>query len=190
MSTATPPALPQPSWPNPPPYTRTFVLAVALFILDAFVSGGGFLSLLVIIFVLPVLVIRALWAWKRRPLLLRRLGSVVIYFSAAVAAIIVVRADQEATRGRAEQVIAACEAYKQANDAYPEKLADLVPKFVSAIPKARLRGAMTPHSFRYIVAGPTGFVQTTNAHVLIYTSAPPFGRSYYVFEEKRWGFYD
>ncbi len=190
MSTETPPPLPESTLPAPPSYKRTFVLAAALFILEAFVSGGGFFSVLVIILVLPVLVIRALWAWKNRPMMMRRLGSVVIYFIAAVAGILLVQADQDGARERAAQVIAACEKYKKAKGVYPEKLSDLVPEFVSAVPKARLRGTMTPHDFTYIVAGPNGFVQTTNAHVLMYTSAPPFGRSYCIFEEMRWGSYD
>lgn len=49
---------------------------------------------------------------------------------------------------------------------------------------------MTTRKFTYLVAGPNEFEKGTNVHMLTYQSIPPFGKACYVFEEKRWGFYD
>lgn len=189
---ATPPPLPVsavPAVPKPPGYTRTLLLAGALFGFDGWIGGQGFLSLAVLYFGGPLLVIRALLAWKEPVLLRRRFASVGIYAVAALAAIALVRHDQAGARARAEQVIAACEAFKAANGDFPGKLDELTPKFLPAIPPARQVG-MTTKKFTYFVAGPNEFVKGTNVHVLIYQVIPPFGKAYYVFEEKRWGFYD
>lgn len=178
-----------PSAPKPPAYTRTLLLAGALFGCDGVIGGQGFLSLAVLYLVVPALVVYALLGWKEPARLRRRFGSVGIYAAAALAAITLVRHDQAGARERAEQVIAACEEFKQAEGDYPKALAELTPKFLPAIPPAREFG-MPTKQFTYLVAGPKEFVKGTNVHVLIYTTLPPIGRAYYVFEEKRWGFFD
>jgi|GEM_PF-2036969 len=189
---ATPPPLPASTVPaasQPPGYTRTLLLAGTLFLFDGWIGGQGFLSLTVLYLGGPLLVIRALLAWREPALLRRRFASAGIYAVAALAAIALVRHDQAGAHARAEQVIAACEAFKAANGAYPRKLDELTPKFLPAIPPARQVG-MTTKKFTYLITGPNEFEKGTNVHVLIYQVIPPVGRAYYVFEEKRWGFYD
>lgn len=187
---ATPPPLPAATEQKPPPpYTTTLVLAAALFGIDGLIGGQGFLSLLVLYVGMPVLAIRVLLARKDLALCRRRFASVGIYLVAALAALALVRFDQAGARARAEQVIVACEKFKRAEGDYPKALAELTPKFLPAIPPAREFG-MTTKKFTYLIAGPNEFVKGTNVHVLIYTTIPPIGRAYYVFEEKRWGFFD
>lgn len=185
-----PPELPAPEAiaPPPPPYTRTLVLAALLFLFDGVIGGQGFFSLLMLVVGVPVLLIRAALARKDAPLLKRRLASVGIYAGAALATIVVVRLDQAGARVRADLVIMACEEFKKAEGDYPKTLAELTPKFLPAIPRARQVGMVK--EFMYLVSGPNEFVKGTNVHTLIYTAIQPIGRSYYVFEEKRWGFYD
>lgn len=187
----TPPPLPvaAPVATGLPGYTRTLLLAGALFGFDGLIGGQGFLSLAVLCLGVPALVVHALLAWKEPALLRRRFASVGIYTVAALAAITLVRHDQAGARTRAEQVIAACEEFKKAGGDYPKTLAELTPKFLPAIPPARQVG-MTTKKFTYLIGGPNEFVKGTNVHVLIYQSIPPIGKAYYVFEEKRWGFYD
>jgi len=184
-----PPPAADDTGPKPPPYHRTLLLAAALFGFDGLIGGQGFLSLLVLYVGMPVLAIRVLLARKDSDLCRRRLASVGIYLAAALAALALVRFDQAGARVRAEQVIAACEKFKQTEGDYPKALVELTPKFLPAIPPAREFG-MTTKKFTYLIAGPNEFVKGTNVHVLIYTTIPPIGRAYYVFEEKRWGFYD
>lgn len=185
-----PPELPAPEAvaPKPPSYPRTLVLAAALFGFDGLIGGQGFMSIFVLVLGLPVLLIRAALARKDAPLLKRRLASAGIYAAAALAVIALVRFDQAGARVRAEQVIAACEEFKKAEGDYPKALAELTPKFLPAIPRARQVGMAK--EFMYLVSGPNKFVKGTNVHTLIYTAIQPIGRSYYVFEERRWGFYD
>ena len=65
-----------PSAPKPPAYTRTLLLAGALFGCDGVIGGQGFLSLAVLYLVVPALVVYALLGWKEPARLRRRFGSV------------------------------------------------------------------------------------------------------------------
>lgn len=184
-----PPELPtsETTPPKPPPYARTLLRAAALFGFDGLIGGQGFMCIFVLVLGVPVLLIRAALARKDAPLLKRRLASVGIYAGAALAAIGVVRLDQAGAEKRAEQVIAACEEFKKAEGDYPKTLAELTPKFLPAIPHARHVGMAK--EFMYFVLGTNDF-RGEAIHTLTYVVTPPFGRSTYNFEAKRWGFLD
>lgn len=172
--------------PKVPSYIPTLIIAGLLYLSD---GGGGYSWLFVVPIVVPILLLRAYRARGFPPLRNRRLASIPIYLAASFAALYMAQADRQAARGRAEQVIAACEAHRKFFDQYPESLEQLVPTHFPKVPLARERG-FGPRNFLYFTAGPNRFTQSTNAHVLIYTVMPPIGRAYYVFEEKKWGFYD
>ncbi|MEQ2010491.1 MAG: hypothetical protein ABMA26_27205, partial [Limisphaerales bacterium] len=166
---------------------NTLLLAGALFGVDGLIGGGGLFSGVVLVFGLPVLLIRALLAWKDAALRRRRFASVGIYAAAALATIALVRFDQAGARDRAEAVITACEDFKKANGAYPRKLEELTPKFLPVIPPARKVGMAK--EFIYLVHGTNDF-KGEDIHTLIYTATQPMGRRRYHFEEKRWDFFD
>jgi hypothetical protein len=175
--------------PRRPGYVTTVALAAALLGLDGLLTGQGILSLFVLGFGVPLLLLRAL-ATRRNPALRRRrLASVGIYFAAAVATIVLVGADMRGARARAKEVIAACEAFKSATGRYPASLAELTPTFLTTIPVARRLG-WAPGGFSYSAVGGPGAPAGTSAHRLRYVAIPPFGMSYYAFEEGRWGFLD
>jgi hypothetical protein len=166
------------------------VFAAGLLVVDALLIGQGFLSVFVILFATPILVIRALLAWRNRHELRCRMAVAGVLLFAALAGLWIIGADQEGARRRAESIIAACEAYKGIHDTYPERLSLLIPQHLAEIPPARRRG-LSRGEFDYILAPAGTLFQTTNeTHVLLYISTPPFGRTYYVLEERRWGFYD
>ena len=172
------------------PYKNTIILAALLLGYDVILSGQGFLSVFLLIFGIPVMVIRALLVWKNRSLFWRRSASIGIYLGVVVVIRLLITVDQRGAKIRAEQVIEACEKHKQATGEYPVSLDQLIPKFLTQIPNARKLGMMTQSTFQYYKGASESLTSTTNAHVLVYTSIPPFGKSYYVFEEQRWGFYD
>ena len=188
MSASTTPITPA-SKPRPA-YTMTIILAAALFGFDGLFSGQGIFSMFTLIFGVPVLLIRALLAWKNPPLRRHRFAVAGIYLVAALATMGMVSADQRGANLRARQLIAACEEFKKATGAYPMTLGELTPRFVPAIPSARRLGMMTQSEFRYFATGTNDFLRITNSHVLIYMTLPPFMKTYYVFEEGRWGSYD
>lgn len=161
---------------------RTVIIASALFVLDAFVLNQGTIAIITIAIVLPVMLIRAIFARKDKELLKKRLTSAGIY--AVMAGMILVSnlLNNNLARKRAETIIAACEQYKVKNGKYPDKLSSLVPEFLGEVPKAKYLLSASYDVFRYI--------SSEGRHSLMYTETPPFGRPYYVLEERQWEYMD
>ena len=134
----------------------------------------------------PILLVRAMIALRNRRLFRRRLASFGIYFAVAAAVVALVREDRATARSRANLVIAACEAYRKTHGAYPRALTDLVPHNLPAIPRARDLGIAGDRDFEYFERGRSVLSSLPDSPVLVYIAAVPSGRSFYVFEEKRW----
>jgi len=83
-------------------------------------------------------------------------------------------------RRRAEAVIAACERYRAAKGRYPDKLAELVPAILPSEPRAKY----------VLLFGRFDYHALPAHHILAFTTLPPFGKPYYVLEERRWGYFD
>lgn len=97
-----------------------------------------------------------------------------------VASIANSRLQSTVARRNAARVIQACEAYRAAHGRYPEQLADLVPSFIAAVPRAKY--FLDDNGFRYTP-------HRTRA-TLSWACRPPFGREVYGFAEARWAFVD
>jgi len=80
----------------------------------------------------------------------------------------------------AERIIVACEQFRAATGKYPDKLTELVPKYLSAVPPAKY--SLTSSDFRYWISGEN--------HELMWTKNPPFGRMIYNFESRKWRYLD
>lgn len=78
------------------------------------------------------------------------------------------------------RLIQACERYREANGNYPERLVDLVPRFLSSIPRAKY--CLGFGDFQYYFSSPT--------HLLVWTDVPPFGRRVYNLETRDWNYLD
>ena len=79
----------------------------------------------------------------------------------------------------AAQVIQACEQYREANESYPERLSDLVPRYLSSVPKAKY--CLSFGEFMYF----------GSPHpMLVWYEIPPFGRRVYNFETGNWKYLD
>jgi hypothetical protein len=82
--------------------------------------------------------------------------------------------------GNAERVIEACERYREAHGAYPERLSELVPRYLNSVPRAKY--CCSWGEFRYFEGPP--------AHMLLWYEIPPFGRRIYNFERGAWRYLD
>ena len=115
------------------------VAAAGLFLFDGPVVGQGVLSLLVLAFVAVVGLPRLYLARTDTDLFVLRAKKTMLFALAATAALLFVRFNTRLATRRAEALIAACEGYREAHSRYPDRLADLAPRFIADIPKARLR---------------------------------------------------
>lgn len=159
---------------------RTVIIAIILFVLDAFVFNQGVLAFITIFIAVPIILIKALVSRKDKPLLRKRLTACVIYFFVSVLILTSIAINNKIARSRAEMVIAACKKYKDRNKEYPETLTDLVPEFINKVPVAKY--VFGSNEFYYIVSN--------GSHLLSYTAMPPFGKPIYNFESKRWAYID
>jgi hypothetical protein len=75
----------------------------------------------------------------------------------------------------AEQVIKACEEFRVANGRYPNRLDDLVPKYLNSVPPAKY--CMFMGDFFYVNSG---------GHCMLWWTRYGFYRRIYDFGDKRW----
>jgi hypothetical protein len=159
---------------------KTITIAVAVFILDAYLLNQGFVALIFLTLVAPITLIRAFFAWKNTETRRRRLSDAGIYFVMAVSVLAYIQVGNSRAAIKAELLIAACEEYRSVHILYPESLTDLVPDFIDKIPKAKYAYA----------AGQFHYASGEDSHLLWYVLFPPFGKRAYSFETKEWGFLD
>jgi len=81
----------------------------------------------------------------------------------------------------ARRVIAACEAYREANGGYPKGLDELAPRYPPSVPPAK--HCLGPwNRFRYFYG--------ENHSSLFWYVLPPYGRKIWNFEDRRWSYLD
>ena len=81
--------------------------------------------------------------------------------------------------GNATRLIQACEQYREANGDYPQRLSDLVPRYLKSIPRAKY--CLTFGDFQYW--GPPH-------PILVWCEIPPFGRRVYSLDTREWNYLD
>ncbi len=79
----------------------------------------------------------------------------------------------------AARIIAACEAFQAANGGFPKSLDELVPRFMSSIPRAKY--CLAYGEFRYFNLGKP---------MLVWCVVPPYDRRIYDFDTLRWNSVD
>lgn len=165
---------------SPPTPWRSLAFGVLLFGVDAYVLNQGFLAMAVAFVVLLFVVPHALLAGKyrgRRGPRLRNLAIVLLAVGMVFAYIIL---NNRMARSRADVLVTAVHAFQAAEKRYPVSLQELVPKYASAIPRAKF--TLSLDTFVYSTRGP--------APTLAYTSLPPYGRPTYDFGRATWSFID
>jgi hypothetical protein len=153
--------------------------AAGVVFFDVAFCGSIILSTL-LTFLLPFVFLWRLWR-RREP------GSVTalkaaIYAVAIVLAFTLDGVNNKIAQRHGAEIVAACESYKAATGNYPQKLDELVPKYLPKIPHAKYR-LMQDLGFWYIAGG--GYPP-----ILLYTEQFPFGRRAYSFSRKAWGYED
>lgn len=134
---------------------------------------------------LVLLLAGALWAAVRgaapRALARSRALRASMYLVLGIATIGATRFHAATARNHAAQVIEACHAYQTRHGMLPERLQQLVPEFLPAVPRAKY--TLSYGAFTYWTSG-------QKSHTLMYVALPPFGRRLYHFEERRWSSLD
>jgi hypothetical protein len=161
---------------------RTGLLLGLLFLVDLGFMGQGVFSMLVAVVGVTVLMLGCAWSFIRgqRPRAASRAARAALYFLLGAATFGAMRFHAETARVNADRVIAACRSYESAHGRLPQRLQDLVPAFLPAVPRAK-------HTGMY---GEFMYLSSPASHTLIYVAFPPFGRRLYHFEESRWGVLD
>ncbi|HEY2759733.1 MAG TPA: hypothetical protein VGI75_03300 [Pirellulales bacterium] len=161
------------------PISGSLILSLILIFWDAVISGSYMFSALVC----PVWFLVALFRAGISP---AAPGVSPARILAPVFTLILVIANANIqiaiAEANAAKVIRACERYHEANGAYPNKLADLIPHYLSSIPMAKY--CLMEGEFTY-----WGPPQTQNP-MLKWVQLPPFGRQIYDFERHDWGYVD
>lgn len=165
------------------PLVATAVIGAILYTFDALVLGQGGIIVLGTMIGMLVALVRAGTSLAKKGGAKEGLVHAItfmMWIGFATGTFASVYAQASLSKSRAKTVIAACEAYRGENGVYPERLEDLVPKFLPRVPRARL--ALTADTFDYR-AFPAAQGQHT---MLMWTTIPPFGHASYVFETKQW----
>ena len=166
----------------PPGLKRTAVALGLLFLFDLGFSGQGLFSLLVAAIGLPILMLGGTWSLIRglKPLARSRAARAALYLLLAAATIGALRFHAHTAQVNTERVIAACRAYERANGKLPDRLAELVPAFLPAVPRAKY----------VLMFGEFDYFSSPESHTLQYVALAPFGRRRYHFVQDRWSVLD
>jgi len=165
-----------------PSIKKHSIIAVSLFVVDAFILNQGIFSALILgvsLILLMIMLVMLIFN-KERDLLKRRAVIAVIYVIMALMVQGSNALNNRIAMKRAGMIITACENYKGEHGAYPSKLSDLVPEFLNKIPAAKY--TLIRSDFRYSAR--------EDKHDLMFVRLPPFGRPIYHFEAKKWGYLD
>jgi hypothetical protein len=170
---------------HPPRLRRTAVALALLFVADLGFAGQGLFSLVVAGVGMGLLALGALWAavrgtapgvWARS-----RAMRAAMYLCLGIATVTVMRLHTATAETNAAQVIEACLAYQARHGRLPDRLQELIPEFLPAVPPAK--HTLSYGAFTYLTSG-------EQSHTLMYVTLPPFGRRLYHFEEARWSHLD
>lgn len=152
------------------------ICSLIVIILDVVIDGSYLFSSLVCPIWFLAAVVRAV---MRRPTM--GVASARVLFPLVTGLLSVVNYSAQSTiaMANAARLIQACVHYREANGAYPERLGDLAPRYLSSIPRAKY--CCSKSEFGYY-ASPR--------HMLFWWACPPFGRMVYAFETGEWRYVD
>jgi hypothetical protein len=165
------------------PYIKTLCVATSIFILDAVILNQGFIAVIVILLALFAFFPIAVLLRRRDKLKYeQRLVKIAIYVLAGVAVLACNALQNWVADRRAIEIGNACLAYRAKYHHYPAELENLVPEFLSFVPRAKWNG----EGFRYSRSP----LDADHEPMLFYAAVPPFGRRFYHIESRAWGYLD
>lgn len=151
-------------------------LAAAWVVFDGFYLDLGLPSMALAVLLTLVWLPFNLLAPRFRGRRLGRLGRYGLYMGAAMLAMGVKLMNVQLAQSGAERVITAVQAYHSRHGQWPERLEQLVPDNLPAIPRAKY--VLADAGYRYSAA--------EGRHELMYVVTPPFQRRVYTFESGQW----
>jgi hypothetical protein len=89
-------------------------------------------------------------------------------------------AQSRRAEANAANIIRACEEFHAANDKYPKTLGELVPQYMSSVPRAKY----------CLLFGDFLYWNFDSQPMLAWYAIPPYGCKIYNFEERRWSYLD
>ena len=155
----------------------TLICALFLVIVDVVIDGNYMFSALSCPIWFIIAVVRAI-VWR-----VNRGAAVVRILIPIVTGLFVVAnyfLQYNIAMDNAARLIQACEHYREASGAYPEQLDDLVPRYLSSIPRAKY--CCSSNAFEYSASPPR--------HLILWWVFPPYGRLVYIFETGGWRYVD
>ncbi len=166
-----------------PPLRRTLLVLTVVFLVDLFGMGQGLLSLLIAFAGATVLGVGGAWAAvkRMRPWVRSRLIRAGMYLLLGVATVAAMRFHRTTATSHAEQLIAACRAYKVQHGEFPDRLEALVPTYLPAVPRAKYTLGWGNFTYWNLSSD-----RDEPHHVLMYVALPPFGRRLYHLERGSW----
>ena len=181
MSATVTNAVVSPAWKS---LGKSSLIAAALFVFDAYMLNQGLIAFCLIFLTALVFLPRALWVRRTdRRLYERRLAKAGIYLLAAIAIIVCNSWQNRMADRRAIRIGNACLAFHAKYQRYPNRLQELVPEFLPAVPVAKYVDGAAGHFFYF--NPPSGAEP-----MLYYEALPPFGRRFYHLKTGGWGYLD
>lgn len=161
-------------------FRRVLIVAAAIFFVDAYFWGQGLLAALTIFVAgfifLPISIYEKI-KFSRDS---QRIKKHLVYVVSGFLVFISFYANDKLAMYRAESLVQNLELYRQKKGSYPEKLQQLVPKYYSSVPKAKISAW---GEFYYSS-------KTGQDPMLFYVIYPPFYRNGYNFQSKLWQPFD
>ena len=158
---------------------RTAAALIVLFLLDLGYAGQGLSSIFVALCGVVWLAIGALRSAFRGEASRARMRALraTLYLALGIAAYGTASFHRSTAETHAARVIDACRAFQARRGALPNRLDDLVPEFLTAVPRAKFTLAYGEFTYS---------TRDEHRHTLMYVTLPPFGRRVYHFEGARW----
>ena len=154
----------------------TLICALVVVFLDVVVDGSYVFSAVVCPIWFVACVVRAV---ARRPRSGLALARVLVPVVTGLLVLANYYMQGRIAMANAARVIEACERYREANGAYPERLGDIAPRYLSSVPRAKF--CCSSSTFGYY---------GSPCHMLFWWEFPPFGRMVYIFETGKWRYVD
>jgi hypothetical protein len=159
---------------------KSILTGAIIFVLDAFVMNQGAISLFLIFTIILWWLPKFAFKKYKKQSPKEELARILIYGSIVIAVFTSNSINNKIAQNRANNLVLIIENFHQVTGNYPKTLNDLVPSYISKLPKAKY--TLGFNSFEYI--------NHEGSISLFYHAIPPFGRPTYVFDRKEWIYLD
>jgi hypothetical protein len=150
----------------------TILCSLVVVIIDVVVDGSYIFSAFVCPIWFLVSVVRTV---VRRPSIRVAAARILIPIVTMLLVLANYFVQTTVAKANAARLIQACEHYREANGVYPERLSDLVPRYLNSLPRAK-----------YCLVDTEFVYRSSPRPSLFWRSCPPFGRTVYIFDTGEW----